>query len=266
MVYNKWCDSRNVTILSRHCSPDLEFITVKCRPFYLPREFTSVIVTAVYIPPQADTDKALMELYGTLNKHQIDNVDAAVIVAGDLRPASKTFLSVAPEGERTLDHCYTEFKEGYKAQSLPPFSKSDHAAVFLMPRYRQKLQHEPPAMREIQLWSEQSESLLQDVLDSMDWDMFRRSSDDSIKEFTETVLAFIGKLVDDVVPKVTTRTYPNQKPWVNHSIREAEQSHCCLQLGAGIWEHGGVQSCRVQSKEDGERRQMAVLGKDPVPV
>ena len=96
-------------------------------------------------------------------------------------------LSVAPEG-RGHWTTVTEFKEGYKAQSLPPFGKSNHAAVFLMPRYRQKLKSEPPAMREIQPWSE---SLLQDAL------------------------------VEDVVPKVTIKTYPHQKPWVNHSIREA---------------------------------------------
>ncbi len=38
------------------------------RPFWLPREFTAVIFTAVYIPSQADTDAALKELYGHLYK------------------------------------------------------------------------------------------------------------------------------------------------------------------------------------------------------
>ncbi len=33
------------------CSPDLEFHTLLCRPFWLPREFTAIIITAVYIPP-----------------------------------------------------------------------------------------------------------------------------------------------------------------------------------------------------------------------
>ncbi len=33
-----------------------------CRPFYLTREFSSIIVTAVYIPPQADTSLALSKL------------------------------------------------------------------------------------------------------------------------------------------------------------------------------------------------------------
>jgi len=50
-VHNNWCT--NTKIIDRHCSSDLEYLTVKCRPIYLPRELTVVIVTAVYIPPDA---------------------------------------------------------------------------------------------------------------------------------------------------------------------------------------------------------------------
>lgn len=46
---NSWCT--NTKTVSSLCSSDLEFVTVKCRPIYLPREFTVVMVTAVYIPP-----------------------------------------------------------------------------------------------------------------------------------------------------------------------------------------------------------------------
>ncbi len=52
------------------CSPNLEPLTIKCRPFYLPREFTSVIFSAVYIPPQTDTDTALSELHDALTSYQ----------------------------------------------------------------------------------------------------------------------------------------------------------------------------------------------------
>ncbi len=48
-------------------SPDLEFHILLCRPFWLPREFTAITVTAVYIPPQANTDKALL---GTVREYK----------------------------------------------------------------------------------------------------------------------------------------------------------------------------------------------------
>ncbi len=40
------------------------------RPFWLPREITAIIITAVYIPPQAITDQALKELYGNISEQE----------------------------------------------------------------------------------------------------------------------------------------------------------------------------------------------------
>ncbi len=90
MINKKWCDPRNISILSRSCSPHLEHFSIICRPFYLPREFSAVIATAVYIPPQADTSLALSklqeELSGYINKHP----DAVSIIAGDFNPLKPT--------------------------------------------------------------------------------------------------------------------------------------------------------------------------------
>ncbi len=63
-INNSWCNERNIHSIKSFCSPDLEFHMLLCRPFWLPREFTAVIIPAVYIPPQANTDQALRELYG----------------------------------------------------------------------------------------------------------------------------------------------------------------------------------------------------------
>ncbi len=67
MINKKWCDPRNISILSRSCSPHLEYLSIICRPFYLPREFSSIVVTAVYIPPQADTSLAFFKVHDELS-------------------------------------------------------------------------------------------------------------------------------------------------------------------------------------------------------
>jgi hypothetical protein len=41
--------------------------------------------------------------------------------------------------------------------------------------------------------------------------MFQDSSD-GIEEYTTSVTGFIKKVIEDVVPTGTVRTYPNQKP------------------------------------------------------
>ncbi len=175
MINKKWCDPRNIFILSRSCSPHLEHLSIICRPFYLPREFSAVIATAVYIPPQSDTSLALSKLHeelsGYINKHP----DAASIIAGDfnkanLRKVMPTFhqhVSCPTRGPNTLDHCYTQFKNAYKARSLPALGKSDHTAIFLTPEYKQRIVQESPGVREVTRWSSHSEAMLQVSDDSM---------------------------------------------------------------------------------------------------
>ncbi len=88
MINKKWCDPRNISILSRSCSPHLEHLSIICRPFYLPREFSSIVVPAVYIPPQADTSLALSKLHDELSGYINKHPDAASIIAGDFNKAN----------------------------------------------------------------------------------------------------------------------------------------------------------------------------------
>ncbi len=220
---------KGIYTIKSFCSPDLEFHMLLCQPFWLPREFTAIIITAVYIPPQANTDQALKELYGNISEQETAYPDLEFIVTGDFNKAN--FRTIAPKyfqhitintrGDRVLDHCYSPFRDAYKSLPRPPFGKSDHSSVLLLPAYRQKLKQEAPALRTIQCWSDQSDAILQDCFDHVDWDMFRAASDDDIEAYSDTVTCFIRKCVEDVVPTKTIRIYPNQKPWINSDVRAA---------------------------------------------
>lgn len=111
-VHNNWCT--NTTIIDRHCSADLEYLIVRCRPFYLPREFTVVIVTAVYIPPDANASIALGYLHSAISKQENTYPKAAHIIAGDFNhadlksvlPKFEQHIKCATRGENTLDKAY----------------------------------------------------------------------------------------------------------------------------------------------------------------
>ncbi len=109
-----------------------------------PREFSLISVTTVYIPPQADTGLAFSKLHDVLSGYINKHPDDALIIAGDFNKAN--FRQVMPNfyqhvscptrEPNTLDHCYSQFKNAYKTCSLPAFSKSYHAAIFLTPEYK----------------------------------------------------------------------------------------------------------------------------------
>ncbi len=125
-----------------------------------------IIITAVYIPPQANTDQALRELYGNISEQETANPYTAFIIMGDFNKANfrtiaqKYFqhVTINTRGDRTLNHCYSPFRDAYKSLPRPPFGKSDHSSVLLLPAYRQKLKREAPTLRTIQCTTSHSHS------------------------------------------------------------------------------------------------------------
>jgi hypothetical protein len=47
-------------------------------------------------------------------------------------------LNVQPEGKK-LDYLYSTHRDAYKALSRPPYGKSDHNSILLIPAYKQKM-------------------------------------------------------------------------------------------------------------------------------
>ncbi|KAI3370626.1 hypothetical protein L3Q82_007197 [Scortum barcoo] len=101
-------------------------MTVKCRPHYLPREFTAVFVTAVYIPP--GVNEALKELHNNISSLQHKHPEAFYMVAGDFNHVNLTdtlpkfyqHVTIPTRGNNTLDRVYTnkQARDAYRA--VPP--------------------------------------------------------------------------------------------------------------------------------------------------
>ena len=64
------------------CTPDIELLTVSVRPYYLPREFTNVFLSVLYIPPYAKKDNALQVLRDVNYRLADDKPDSLQIIFG----------------------------------------------------------------------------------------------------------------------------------------------------------------------------------------
>lgn len=62
------CLVQNAVLVSNYCSRLVEFVTVKCHPFYLQHKFLAVIILGVYISPNTNATNALAEIYSPIRK------------------------------------------------------------------------------------------------------------------------------------------------------------------------------------------------------
>lgn len=73
----------NSTIISKSCTENVKYLTLKQWPFYLPRELQCIIVSNVYILPAAKEKAAHKMFHDMINEHENMYPDAAVIILGD---------------------------------------------------------------------------------------------------------------------------------------------------------------------------------------
>ena len=117
LINKNWCT--DICMISQGSTPNLEFITIKCRPSYLPRDISSVMLTAEYINPRPDTNSAVKDLHNTITKCQNDDPNTVSIVAGGFNqanmestmPENKQNATCPSRNNRILDHCYCKVKK-----------------------------------------------------------------------------------------------------------------------------------------------------------
>ena len=74
--------------------------------------------------------------------------------------------------------------------------------MLLLPAYKLKLKREQPAVSEVQCWSAEHESELQDCFDTTDWSVFKDSSVE-LDEYADLVTDYIRSCMDLCVPSHT---------------------------------------------------------------
>ncbi|KAM9813349.1 NACHT, LRR and PYD domains-containing protein 12-like [Neosynchiropus ocellatus] len=219
-IKERWCS--DTKILRRSCSPKLETLSIRCRPFYLPREFASIILVAVYIPPEAGASSAARQLAAHVTELENAHPHSAVLIMGDFNhvnlgkslPRYKEQTHAATRGENILDQCYSTISQAFHAVVRAPLGQSDHNTVLLIPQHRQLLRTSKRCYRTVRPWSPQAADSLNDCPAVTDWSVFRDSCAD-LDEYTDTVTSYISFSV----PSKTVTVFSNNKPWFSKEVK-----------------------------------------------
>ena len=226
-VNDRWCTQVNVK--ERFCCDDLEFLAITCRPFYLPREFNNVTIITVYIPPDANEERANELLLNCVNKYENANPEGIMIVLGDFNhcnfqpnvPLYQQTVTCPTRGNNILDKMYCNIRNSYRSYQKSKLGNSDHNMVLLAPTYKQILKREPRESISIRNWSTEHMIGLQGCFDCTDWDVLY-DEDDDINVNVDVFNSYINFCTDMIVPTKEVIIYPNNKPWINYDKNNIE--------------------------------------------
>lgn len=159
------------------CSPDIELLAMSLRPYYLPREFSHVIILVVYILPTANAARASDVIHTVVAGLQMRHPDAFIAIFGDFNhitmaetlPTFKQFVDCPTRENKTQDLLYANVKEAYSSTVLPPLGRSDHNLIHLQPLYKPQVQRLPVTTGTVRRWSWETDEALQVCFELTDW-------------------------------------------------------------------------------------------------
>lgn len=249
LVYLKqnWCGN-NVKIMHCSCTSNIELLAIRCRPYYLPREFTCINVVAVYCPPSSAVRDALDELNKLIDTLENTNPDGITLIGGDFnqlkldRKGYNQMITCHTRLDKTLDKLYANLPlNSFSAIKLQPIGLSDHNVIYLIPQYVQKSRRYKPTRVCKQTWSKQACETLNECLMTTDWSILNDST--SLDLSVDVITCYIDFCVNCTIPKKTFRLFSNNKPWISREIVNLIQERRQLMTSNSSKQH--ISKCKA---------------------
>ena len=231
LMYIDKCWSTNNQKIYSHTDNHCEIMTIKSRPHWLPREFSSVISISCYTPftggsRRKDTAKSTVNTISShLSEMETKYPDACILLMGDFNQLPiklNNYYQVVNKptrNNRVLDKCYTRVKNGYShCHQLAQLGNSDHYVMHLIPSYK-PLSRIKPKYTSCRKYSDENCEALQACFDTTLWDNLITDEQD-IDSQTEVITDYIRFCTDLCIPTTSVKKHANHKPWVTKYIQQ----------------------------------------------
>ena len=130
---------------SKHksCSKKPEMSIMGLRPYYIPHEFSHVILTTIYVANSTVANKAALEISAAHRNYESSAPDKLFLINGDLnhckhlQSGNQYYLHIncTTRNTATLDYCYSNVEDLCSACQMANLGESDHNLVFVRPKY-----------------------------------------------------------------------------------------------------------------------------------
>ena len=149
----------------------------------------------------------------------------------------------------------------YRASPRPHLGVSNHISIMLVPAYCPVTKRMTATQKTITVWPAEAVPMLKDCFETTDWQMFKEAVTEgntvNLEEYSESVLAYIAKCVEDVTTIKTITISPNQKPWLNAEV------HHLLRIRDAAFKAGDAEAFRAARQSYAQKIRGHFLSDDP---
>lgn len=223
--------SLNYNIISEKDVPSIGDCETEILSMFLPD--TSTLLIGLYHPfwNEPSRDEAafstILDIIDFGNEHLSHGNFVRIILCGDfndLRKVSdrlcsfaslKSYVDFPTRGSSFLDLILSNVETDRRPRLIPPFGRSDHAAVFWEPTLPRRVTFKKISVRKIK-----NSSLLGffNTISTIDW-IKLSSSGPTLHECASIFLTTVKHLVDIYFPFRSIRVRSSEPPWMRHSLK-----------------------------------------------
>lgn len=198
-VNKSWCPNKP-KLLSQLSEPDIELLSILCRPRFLNNNYHCVIIFNIYLRPQSNKSVSQKLLRNLLINSYKKYPKAFILICGDansstIQPAEEFSLINILQcptyypNESQLDVCYVPNIDIYYYSSSPPIGGANinyHLSFFIIPKRTCKNKYKKPKKS-----IEYDKDTIINTLSETDWSIFEEDDINSHVDVIDSYIEFV---------------------------------------------------------------------------